>query len=118
VPKLLQEKRHSTAIAKSSLPSLPEDPVAAVHQDVIRQFGETLKYELSIRGPACTALAEAQKCLFKNLNLAVLAVMPLFKKNEAKQSSLTTTFACPMSGITTSDQRKIWIDDLITMRDT
>lgn len=84
---------------------------------MIRRFGEKLKAELTARGTAYTKLAELQESLIKDLNSAVLAVMPLFEKDSAKQSSLTTAFGYPMSSITSSTQQKVWIDDLIKMRE-
>jgi hypothetical protein len=57
-----------------------------------------------------------QKKLVKDLCSRLPAVIPLFKKDESKQTLLRTEMGRPMCDGVTSEQSKLWIDDIIRLR--
>jgi hypothetical protein len=101
----------------SLLPALPENPIAALHDDVIGQFASKLRKELAIRSETYNKLAELQKKLMKDLCRCLPAVIPLFKKDESKIGSLRTEMGRPMCNGMASGQEKFWIDDILKLRD-
>jgi len=101
----------------SLLPVLPENPVSALHDDIISQFASNLREELVIRSKTYNQLADLQKKLMKDLCRCLPAVMPLFKKDENKMGSLRTEMGRPMCNGSASGQEKFWIDDILKLRD-
>ena len=111
--------RNKKRLAESQaiLPSLPDNPITALHNLVIGGFAAQLRKELVIRSDTHTELAELQKKLIKDLCSCLPAVIPLFKKGESKQSALRTEMGRPMCSGVASQQNKLWIDDMIKLRE-
>ena len=101
----------------SLLPTLPENPIVALHDDIISQFSTKLRKELVIRSDTYNKLADLQKKLMKDLCRCLPAVIPLFKKDEAKIGSLRTEMGRPMCNGMASGQEKFWIDAILKLRD-
>jgi hypothetical protein len=101
----------------SLLPPIPENPIAALHDDIIGQFAIKLRKELVIRSDTYNQLANLQKQLMKDLCRCLPAVIPLFKKDESKIGSLRTEMGRPMCNGMASGQEKFWIDDILKLRD-
>jgi len=101
----------------SLLPTLPENPIGALHDDIISQFATKLRKELVVRSETYNKLADLQKKLMKDLCRCLPAVIPLFKKDEAKIGSLRTEMGRPMCNGMASGQEKFWIDDILKLRD-
>ena len=101
----------------SLLPTLPENPIAALHDDIISQFASKLRKELVVRSTTYNQLADLQKKLMKDLCRCLPAVIPLFKKDESKISALRTEMGRPMCNGMASGQERFWIDDILTLRE-
>jgi hypothetical protein len=101
----------------SLLPPIPDNPIAALHDDIIGQFATKLRKELVIRSDTYNKLAELQKKLMKDLCRCLPAVIPLFKKDEAKMGLLRTEMGRPMCNGMARGQQKFWIDDILKLRD-
>jgi hypothetical protein len=117
IPKLLVNNKHRLVEAMAVLPALPNNPVAALHSDVIGKFASDLRKELVMRSPTYAELAELQKQLMKDLCRCLPAVSPLFKKDESKMNLLKTEMGRPMCNGMASGQEKFWIDDILSLRD-
>ena len=116
IPNLLGKKRQVVAESTSLLPPLPENAITALHDEVIGPFAFKLRKELVVRGETHTDLAKLQKTLIEDLCSCLPAVIPLFKKDESKQTLLRTEMGRPMCEGVTSGQSKLWIDDIIRLR--
>lgn len=53
IPALLQQKKSINAGEVSLLPTLPDNPIAALHDDIIGQFAFKLRKELVVRSETC-----------------------------------------------------------------
>ena len=114
---LLQTKRETLVSNTALLPPLPDNPITALHDDVIGQFAKQLRQELAIRGETCAKLAALQQSLMKGLCKALPAVIPLFEKDKGKRNSLKTGMGRPMCDGLTNGQTELWIDDVIKLRE-
>lgn len=117
IPALLGKKKKLVAESAANLPTLPENPISALHDEVIGQFATQLRKELVIRSETYTELAGLQKKLMKDLCRCLPAVIPLYKKDECKIGSLRTEMGRPMCTGMASGQDKFWIDDVLKLRD-
>ena len=117
IPALLSKKKSINGGEVSLLPILPENPVAALHDNVIGQFASKLRRELVVRSDTYNQLADLQKKLMKDLCRCLPAVIPLFKKDESKISALRTEMGRPMCHGMASGQERFWIDDILKLRD-
>jgi hypothetical protein len=117
IPTLLGKNRKRLADSQATLPPLPENPIAALHDEVIGQFAYKLRKELVVRSDTYNQLADLQKKLMKDLCRCLPAVIPLFKKDESKMGALRTEMGRPMCNGMASGQEKFWIDDILKLRD-
>jgi hypothetical protein len=117
IPALLGKNRKRLAESQADLPALPENPISALHDDIIGRFAANLRKELIVRSDTHTKLAELQKTLIKDLCSCLPAFIPLFKKDEARQGLLRTEMGRPMCNGVASEQNKLWIDDIIKLRE-
>jgi hypothetical protein len=117
IPTFLGKNKKRLAECRATLPSLPENPVSALHDEVIGQFANKRRKELVVRSDTYNQLANLQKQLMKDLCRCLPAVIPLFKKDESKIGSLRTEMGRPMCNGMASGQEKFWIDDILKLRD-
>jgi hypothetical protein len=116
IPTLVRDKKRSTAELKSLLPLLPEDPISALHHDVIHQFASHLRQDLTNYSSSSTftELAELQKKLIQDFCQTLPAGIPLFRKDKERITSLSTEQGRPMSQI--DEENSLWVDDIIKLR--
>ena len=117
IPALLRKKISMNAEEVSLLPILPENPIAALHDEIIGQFASKLQRKLAGRSVTYNQLADLQKKLMKDLCKCLPAVIPLFKKDESKVGLLRTEMGRPMCNGMASGQERFWIDDILKLRD-
>jgi hypothetical protein len=114
VPVVIRKKKQATLAAKALLPTLPEDPIASLHHNVIREFDAELRDDLLIRGAPALELATLQQSLIRDLCFSLPALIPLFKKDGPSLGSLRTELGKPMGTI--SNAKKMWMEDVLQLR--
>jgi hypothetical protein len=116
IPNQLQSKQSITNALIASLPSLPDNHIAALHTDIIKVFASNLHRQVTAEGPTYHRVVSLQSGLIKSMGRAIPLMIPLFKK-DAKSLPELHREGGQMVLDEGGEQARIWIDDLLQDRE-